>query len=45
MWYEITSLSDDSVAVKVRYERRLRNITNGSHELKNYLKVDEWGFF
>ncbi len=46
MWYDIHRLDEDegSVFVRVRTERRLRNITNEPQPQRASVHIDEWGF-
>jgi hypothetical protein len=44
MWYELSPIDGDLVAVRVKIERKLRNITNRPQELTASLDIDEWGF-
>jgi hypothetical protein len=44
MWYEIIPINDNEVEVRVKTERRIRNITTRPQDVDGTLDIDEWGF-
>jgi hypothetical protein len=44
MWYEITRINNNEAEVRVKTERRIKNITTRSQDIDGSLDIDEWGF-